>query len=235
MNYNILIVEDNDYTRKMMVNYLNKNGFSVYEASSGKEAIDIMKRSVIYLITLDLNLGDMEGGQILNSLRKQNIDIPVIVVSTIDKIDRKVKLFESGADDYLTKPFYNEELLVRIKKLLSRRYYNTALPNRLQEEIISPPFKINLLSYQAFKNGALLNMKKKVFNLFLYFVQNANIVLSKDQIYERVWGTAEDFNDNSITVHIHELRSLIEDDPGDPVYIKTIKGVGFIYSAESKN
>lgn len=231
MNYNILIIEDNEYTRKMMANYLKKNGYGVYESSSGKEAKDIMKKNIIDLVTLDLNLGDMDGEQILTSLRRQNIDIPVIIVSTIEGVDRKVKNFEAGADDYLTKPFYNEELLARIKKLLSRHNYKTAPPNRLQEVIISPPFKIDLLSYQAYKNGLLLNMKKKIFNLFLFFLQNENIVLSKDQIFDRVWGASEDFNDNTITVHIHALRSLIEDDPVNPRFIRTIKGVGFIYSS----
>ncbi len=215
----------------MISKYLVKNNFIVHSATNVKDAFSVLKKEFIDLIVLDLNLGDADGTEIILSLRRQNIDTPVIVISTIENIDCKVKTFEAGCDDYLTKPFYNEELLIRIKKLISQNNSLYKQAKLVQQEIISGPFRIDLQSYMVYKNKIQIQMKKKLFSLFLYFIQNENIVLSKEQIYNRVWGNEELYNDNTITVHLHLLRTLVEADCKSPLFIKTIKGVGFIYSS----
>lgn len=225
----ILVVEDNGRLRRFVSSNLKKNGYNVLEADSGKAAFEILKKSVPDLILLDLRLGDSNGIDILKTIRRQD-ELPVIIVSSIDSQNTKIDGFNIGCDDYITKPFYIEELLVRVKRLLERTEESKTQNNHIQETITSGPFTININSLSIYKNGKPIIMRKKLFEIFLFFVQNPEMIISYELLFNRIWGASESSRESSLYVHIRNLRSLIEDDPSKPKHIKTVKNSGYIYT-----
>ena len=129
MNHRILVVEDHEYLRKYIIKILQKENYQIFEASCGKKALQLLKTEIVDLILLDLGLGDMDGTEIIRLLRRQQNEIPIIVVSNFEQIDSKVNAFDLGCDDYITKPFYKEELLARIRRL-NRRGNKEADPGK---------------------------------------------------------------------------------------------------------
>lgn len=228
----ILVIEDNLKLRSYMKRHLESNGYTVTEASSGKDAFDRLKDIYFDLILLDLHLGDIDGMEILKTIRRQDELLPVIIVSSASNQDLKVTGFSSGCDDYITKPFYIEELIARVQRMLKK----SAITNRpkipLMKTLKSGPFTINLGSMEVTKNGKPLTMRKKLFSLFLHFVQNPGIVLSNNVLFSQVWDPSEEVNENSLYVHIRQLRALIEDNPDSPVYIRTVRNSGYRYTPD---
>jgi len=229
--YSILIIENDLYLRQTIINSLSKDNFILHEAASGRDGYTILGNTVVDLIILDLHLGDMDGSIILKSLRDQFIRTPVIIISTADSIQSKIENFTIGCDDYLTKPFYFEELIIRVKKLLKTNENLINNKNNTLDEIIEVgEFKFDFLRYKVDKNGKNIELNSKLFNLFFYLVKNKNTLLTREQIYQNIWSNENHINDNTLSVHIHMLRNLIEDDPKNPRYIKTIKSEGIIFS-----
>lgn len=230
----ILIVEDNSRLRKFMASSLKREGYQVEEASSGKEAYKHLREKLLDLVLLDLKLSDAMGIDILQTIRRQDEHLPVIIVSSINDRTMKVDGFEIGCDDYITKPFYVEELLVRVKRLLKRSAEGNVNPRKskgIREVIESGPFELDMHSLEVRKNGTPLEMRKKLFELLLFFLQHPDTVFSNEQIHEQVWDSRGGVSENSLYVHIRQLRQLIEDDPSKPRYIKTVRNSGYRYSA----
>lgn len=223
-----MIIEDHDFLRDFIEKILVKNKFEVLTAESGKEAIHIIKNSLIDFILLDLNLGDMHGTEIIKLLRAQNNDVPIIVVSNFAEVESKVLAFNLGCDDYLTKPFYKEELLVRIRTILKRRAVKDAQPV-IDETLKEGPFRIDFENSKAYLNDSELKLSKKLFNILSYFIKNKNQLISKAQLFSRFWDTNGSLNENTVSVHIHMLRNLIEENPQKPIFLQTKKGFGFIF------
>lgn len=228
----ILVVEDNNRLRRFVCSNLEKAGYSVLEADCGKAAFSILEQQYPDLILLDLRLGDYDGIEILRTIRRQEEYLPVIIVSSIDNQDIKVDGFNIGCDDYITKPFYVEELLGRVKRMLKRSENQSTGRGAICEQIKSGPFVLEVNSLSVTKNGEPLVMRKKLFDLFLYFVRNPGMVISYELIYNRIWDSPEEMKESSLYVHIRHLRAAIEDNPSKPRYIKTIKNVGYVYSPE---
>ncbi len=229
----ILVVEDSSKLRTYIASNLHNAGYEVEEASSGQEAFDILKNGCIDLVLLDLNLGDMNGMDLLKTVRRQDELLPVIIVSSITSHDSKLTGFSTGCDDYITKPFYVDELLARIRRMLEK----AALTNRravpLDETISSGPFMINVGTMEVTKNGEPIILRNKLFSLFLHFLRNPGIVLSNAVLFSQVWDPSEEVNENSLYVHIRQLRSIIEDNPDKPSYITTVRNAGYRYTPES--
>jgi DNA-binding response OmpR family regulator len=236
-NSTILVIEDNGRLRKFVASSLIKAGYRVLQADSGKSAFDILKTEYLDLVLLDLRLGDMDGLEILRTIRRQDETLPIIIVSSIDDQDIKVGGFDLGCDDYITKPFYVEELLGRVKRLLKRRNFRDSLgiPATVLERIISGPFELDIKTLRVFKNGQALDMRKKLFDLFLFFVRHPDTILSNEALFNRAWDSREDMNENSLYVHIRQLRKLVEDEPAKPRYIQTIRNAGYIFSLKGKD
>ena len=216
-----------------MASSLTREGYQVQEAESGKEAYEQLKNNLLDLVLLDLRLNDANGIDILQTIRRQDDHLPVIIVSSINDRTMKVDGFEIGCDDYITKPFYVEELLVRVKRLLKRSSNGSCSSVRgkkIEEIIESGPFSLNIHAMEIKKEGKALEMRKKLFELFLFFLQNPDTVFSNEQIHNHVWGSREEFSENSLYVHIRQLRQIIEDDPAKPRYIKTVRKAGYRYS-----
>jgi len=225
---NILVVEDHDYLRNYTMRILRENDYTVFGAQSGKEALLVLKKEEIDLILLDLDLGDMNGAEIIKILNRQNYDVPIIVVSNFEQIDTKVAAFDAGCDDYITKPYFKEELLARIRRTCSRT--QTKQGREAAKEIVqSGPFEINYKDCSVRKNGKDLRLSQKLFEIFSFMNQNRDQIISKEQLFTRFWGFEEEININTISVHIHMLRSKIEKTPSKPVFLKTKRGAGYIF------
>lgn len=231
-NKSILVIEDNDRLRRFMASNLGKTGYQVYEAESGKSAYNILKSSFIDLVLLDLQLGDINGIEILQTIRRQDENLPVIIVSSVNNQDTKINSFDIGCDDYIIKPFYVDELLGRVKRMLKRTRPGILPQKPVADRITSGPFELNINNLSVAKNGKILILRKKLFNLLLFFIRHPETVLSNEQLFDRAWDAQEDMNENSIYVHIRELRKLIEDNPAKPRFIKTVRSAGYIYSAD---
>lgn len=230
MNKKILVVEDSDRLRKFMVTNLEKTGYQTFEADSVRSAFDELKKNSIDLVLLDLRLTDSHGIEILKTIRRQNDFLPVIVVSSVSDLATKVNTFNNGCDDYITKPFYVDELLMRVERTLKRASIMRQNYDSIVEHLSSGPFILNIQNLTCTKNNMPIVMRKKIFMLMLFFLCNPDIVLSNQMLFDRVWDSIDKVNENSIYVHIRELRNLIEEDSSHPIYIRTVRGVGYLYS-----
>lgn len=226
----ILIVEDNARLRRYMQSVLTKEGYRVIEAADEKAAYGCLRGEFLDLVLLDLRLGEADGIEILRTIRRQDEDLPVIIVSSIADRDVKVTGFELGCDDYITKPFYSEELLGRINRLLKRVRPRMEGERILEGRVFSGPFELDIESLIVTKNGTKIEMRKKLFDLFLFFVRHPDSVISKETLFDRAWSSIEKMNENNLYVHIRELRILIEEEPSKPAFITTVRNVGFMYS-----
>lgn len=212
-----------------------KAGYEVFQAESLKTAYTELKAHLIDLVLLDLHLGQSDGIEILKTIRRQNKLLPVIIVSSITNLDMKVNGFDLGCDDYITKPFYIEELLSRIKRIFSRTREGHSSNPIITEEITSGPFILDIKTVTLTKNGKIIPLRKKLFDLMLFFMRNPEIVLSKEMLFDRAWEFLEGMNANSLYVHINQLRTLIEDDPDNPQFIKNIRNAGYFYTPGNGN
>lgn len=213
------------YTRKI----LEVEGYTVIEASSGTRILEMLKKNYADLLLLDLNLGDMDGSEILKTIRNQGMELPVIIVSSYGQIDRKVNAFDIGCDDYITKPYIKEELLARIKRLCRKSQSRTPAPE-FNEILTAGEFEVDFRNSRVLKQGKEIVLNRKLFEIFSFFLRNEGQVISKDQLFERFWWDQADPSENTLNVHIHMLREKIEDKPRKPKYLKTKRGIGFYFS-----
>lgn len=228
----ILIIEDSKRLREYMSSKLEKFHYTILQAGSGAEAYEILKKECFDLVLLDLNLGDIDGLEILKTIRRQNETLPVIIVSSIANNDTKITGFNIGCDDYITKPFYVDELISRIQRMLKRAEKGTTDKNPVIETISQRPFEINLVSMTLSKNGKAIPVRKKLFDLMLFFMKNPNVVLTSEKLFEEAWHDAFNVNENSLYVHMRQLRSLVEENPTKPKFIQTVRNAGYMFVPE---
>lgn len=229
MKYSILIVEDHDFLRTYTKKILLQNDFEVQDVSCGKDALAALNREDFDMILLDLNLGDMDGADIIRILRRQNNETPVIVISNFEQIDTKVNAFDLGCDDYITKPFYKEELLARIRRMQKRIRIERILPlDNVREDLIIDSFHLDYRDCSVRKDGSPLKLNRKLFELLSYFISNRNQIISKEQLLTRFWDDQDAPSENSLLVHIHMLRDQIEANPRSPEYLLNRRGQGYL-------
>ncbi|MBI9101687.1 MAG: response regulator transcription factor [Spirochaetales bacterium] len=229
MKEKILVAEDHDYLRNYIKKILVKENYQVSDAASGKEALTILKDEEIDLILLDLDLGDMTGTEIIKLLRRQNNTTPIIVISSFEQIDSKVNAFDLGCDDYITKPFYKEELLARIRRLSKRvNFIQSSTNNKVHEDISLGPFKVDYKSCTVFRNDKPLTLNRKLFDIMAFFIENNNQIITKDQLLSRFWSDQSFPSENTLSVHIHMLREQMETNPRNPEFLLTMRGKGYM-------
>lgn len=215
----ILIIEDDKDIHEMLKILLQQNRYLVLSAYSGTEGLLVYNDSVD-LILLDLMLPGKSGKEIIKELKAKK-DVPIIVMSAIHELDTKLDLFELGAEDYITKPFSNEELLARIKVHLRNKKEN-------QNTILK--FKdIELLkdTYQVFCRHQEVVLTKHEFELLKILMENPNQVLTKSALFDGVWGDEDSADDNTLNVHISKVRNKLKEQNPDGEYIETIWGIGY--------
>jgi DNA-binding response OmpR family regulator len=232
MKDKILVVEDELALRETLEYSLQRQGYEVLTAADGLTAIDLAKAEEPDLLLLDLMLPGLDGFEVCRILR-QDMNVPILMLTAkADEIDKVVGL-EVGADDYLTKPFSMRELLARVKALLRRM---RMIEEELSETQSAPPesvqfhfddLTINQTRREVYRSGELLHLKPKEYDLLLYIAQNRGRVLSRDQILQEVWGWEYSGGTRTVDVHVRWLREKIEPDPSNPVRIMTVRGVGY--------
>ncbi len=222
----VLLVDDEDNIRELMKAYILREGYLVYEARDGEEAIKLQHQVKPHIVVLDLMLPGMDGLEVCRLLRETS-DVYIIMVTARGEEGDRILGLNEGADDYLTKPFSPRELVARINALV-RRLTNEDETLRFGE------LEINPLARSAFKGRENIELSSLQFNLLLVLASHKGIVLSRQQIIDKVWGYDWSPDDRLVDVHIGNLRKKIEDDPGNPQYIKTVRGVGYLFWGELK-
>jgi len=230
----ILVVDDDDDLRDFTINCLETEGFNTMSAVSGKDALSKIDDSVD-LVLLDLNLPDIDGEDVLKQLKNENELLPVIVVSGKLSVSSKVLTLGLGADDYVTKPFSEDELIARIKTNLKKySLFGKISENQNADEIKIGNIVLDRRAFIATIDGKEFKLSPRIFSLLRYFMENSGEVIDKKTIYKNVWKD-ETFDDNTVTVFIRKLRRIIELDPGKPKYLLTIWGEGYKFTPSGKS
>ena len=233
-NRKILIVDDEVELLNLLKMVLTKEGFkNIYTAQNGNDAIDLFKNINPDLAILDVMLPDMEGYDICKIIRKTS-NIPVLFLSAKgEELDRIMGL-AIGADDYITKPFSPKEVVLRVKIQLKKYMMinNNKLNNK--EKLTIKPFEVDEEKSEVRKNGYIIELKPKEYKMFLYMLKHKNKIISKERFCDEVWGENFFGFDNTIMVHIRKLREKIEENPSNPKYILTVKGLGYKLQIEDE-
>lgn len=220
---NLFVLEDDSAIALGLTYSLENEGYNVILAKSVKEAMEIIKNQKFSLYILDLTLPDGSGYDVCKEIKKIG-DLPVIFLTAFDDEVNVVMGFEFGADDYISKPFRLKELLVRIKSVL-RRYNKDSADGVIKIKELT----INTNEAKVYKNGNEIVLTAMEYRLLLILLNNRGKVLSRTQLLENIWDIDGDFvEDNTLTVYIKRLRDKIEDEPTKPVYIKTMRGLGYV-------
>lgn len=231
---NILVVDDDIKINKLVSQYLKEQGLVSYSAHNGKDLDKILDKNQIDLIVLDLMLPDESGLDICKRLRVNKINIPIIMLTAKgDEVDRILGL-EMGADDYLPKPFNPRELLARITAILRRQSPNENTLSKKAEVTKFGIFEFNPSERVLKKDGVPIDLTSGEFDLVKVFIENANQPLSREKIMQLVRGKELEVFDRSIDVQISRIRKHIEEDPNNPIYLKTKWGYGYVFEIPNK-
>lgn len=222
--YKILIIEDESRVASLLQNGLEENGYQTMVAYDGLMGLRLFQAHSFDLVISDVVLPKMDGFELCKEIRKLNPYIPILMLTALGTTDDKLDGFDAGADDYMVKPFDFRELNARLKVLLKRGNGNT---QDLPQELVYADLRIDLQKKNAERNGIPVKLSPKEYNLLLYMVENADRVLSRVEIAEKVWNTHFDTGTNFIDVYINYLRKKIDRD-FEPKLIHTKAGMGFI-------
>lgn len=223
----IFLLEDDDAIAMGLSYSLENEGYTVTVATSVSQALEIINQKKFSMYLLDLTLPDGSGYSVCKRIKEIG-DFPVIFLTAYDDEVNVVMGFELGADDYITKPFRLKELLVRIKSVF-RRYNNDSTDGKIKVKDLV----VNTNEAKVYKNGNEIVLTAMEYRLLLILLNNRGCVLSRTQLLENIWDVAGDFvEDNTLTVYIKRLRDKIEENPTEPKYIKTIRGLGYIIENE---
>lgn len=225
MNEKVLIVDDDNEIRNVVSIYLKNEGYEVLQAENGYKALEIIKAESIDLVLLDIMMPKINGIEVCNEIRK-NYVMPIIFLSAKDAEIDKILGLSSGAEDYITKPFSTVELIARVKSQL-RRYKRYNQTDKNEKIIEIGNLKINSDTRQVFVGNREVSLTSKEFDILELLVRNKGIIMSIPRIYETVWKEGFFKSDNTVMVHITNIRQKIEEDPKNPIYIKTVWGVGY--------
>ncbi|KAB2337075.1 response regulator transcription factor [Cytobacillus depressus] len=231
-NGKILIVEDEKSIRKLVAFNLQRSNFDVIEAAEGKIALQLVKEQSPSLVILDLMLPDMDGFEICTTIREENPLLPIIILSARGQDMDKILGLELGADDYIVKPFNPLELVARVRTVLRRTELSSQLVK--VEKIESGPYVLELKTQRVYKSGKLLKLTPREFQLMKFFFERLNMPITRDEFLDEVWGLDYFGDPKTVDVHIRRLREKIEDDPSNPLYLKTIWGLGYCFQESEK-
>ena len=224
MNKKILIVEDEESISNIIAFNLKNNGYEVEQVFDGEKALDISLKNDFDLILLDIMLPNLSGIEICKEIRKKSI-VPIIMLTAKDEEVQKLLGLEVGADDYITKPFKMKELIARIRAKMRR------VELQKEDKVIRlGNLTFDMKAYKVEKSGKVLNLTITEFNVLKHLIINRSNVITRETILEEVWGY-EYFGDiRTVDVTVRRIREKIEDNPGEPKYLLTKRGVGYYCS-----
>ncbi|MFR8011815.1 MAG: response regulator transcription factor [Clostridia bacterium] len=223
----ILIIEDDESIAAIERDYLTVNEFEVDIAATGPEGIALGRTGQYDLILLDVMIPGMDGFSVCRTLRKE-LDIPIIMVTArLDDID-KIRGLGLGADGYITKPFSPNVLIAHVKANLAQYARLKGKEGRSsRSELVIGEIRVNTDSHRVYVRGREVELKNKEYELLLFLMKNADIVFSREDLYERIWGYDALGDNATVSVHINRLREKIERDLSHPEYIVTVRGAGY--------
>jgi len=224
----IMIVEDEPGIRGMTHRFLNQEGYHVVPVENGEQALESLNSVQPHLILLDIEMPGIDGFTVCREVRRK-MTIPIIFLSVRrNKLD-KVKCFELGGDDYVTKPFDFEELAARIKANIRR--YHAYYQSEKQSNILKfNGLEIDLYKYECRLDGKLIDLSTKEMELLIHLAKHPNQVWGHEQLYDHIWTLEATGNIETVKVHISFLRKKLESDPKNPKFIKTVRGFGYLFS-----
>jgi DNA-binding response OmpR family regulator len=223
----LLIVEDERAVARGLEYGLSREGFEVLIAENGRQAIELTRIHDPHLILLDIRLPDISGFDVCRLLRNDGKRMPILMLTARDEEVDKVLGLELGADDYIVKPFSIRELTSRVRAQLRRAYGELAVDSNY-ERMRSGEIEIDIEKLQVLRSGELVPLTAIEFRLLRYLVSHPNRPFSRGALIEEVWGfNGEIGSDRTVDVHIRHLRQKIEEDPANPRWILTVRGVGY--------
>lgn len=225
----ILIVEDNSRVSSLLKRGLESQEYQVYISEDAEDAIVLLNKISFDLAITDIMLPKMNGIDLCKLIKQQHPDLPIIMLTALGTIDEKIEGFDAGADDYMVKPFEIRELYVRIKAILQRG--STKNKEAYLTDLEYHDLKIDKKFNRVFRNGKEIELTPKEFKLLVFLVNNAERILTREEIAENVWGNHFDTGTNYIDVYIAYLRKKIDKD-FDSKLIHTKPGVGFIFASQ---
>ena len=214
----IIVVEDNEEIGGLLQDFLIAEGYDAYLAVTGEEGLEVFESEGAKLFILDIMLPGMDGFAVCSKIREKD-NTPIIIVSAKDSKEDKLNGILLGADDYIEKPYDIDILLAKVKGIFKRRYST--------DEIVCGDVKLDKIGHRVYKNGEEKSLNAKEYALLLYLMENQDKVISKDELFNKIWGFDSDSEPQTLTVHIKWLREKLENDPKKPVHIQTVWGVGY--------
>jgi DNA-binding response OmpR family regulator len=226
----ILVVDDEPDLVQLISYNLTREGFKVSSDSDGEEALDQIKKGAFNLAIIDLMLPGIQGTELCRIIKNnpKTAAIPIIMLTAKGDVEDKVRGFEVGADDYMTKPFSPKELIARVHAVL-RRTAETITRDKI---ITIGSLRIDKERYTVSKGNVPVKLSATEFKLLLYLAERRRRVFSRDQLLDALWEDDAFVEPRTVDVHIRRLRAQIEDDPANPVYVKTRRGVGYYVDSE---
>lgn len=214
----IIIVEDNEELGGLLADFLMAEGYDTYLAVSGEEAIEIYEAEGAKLIILDIMLPGMDGFAVCGRIR-QKADVPILIVSAKDSKEDQLNGLMLGADDYIEKPYDIDILIAKVKGIFKRRYS--------KEELVDGAIRIDKVGRKLYLEEQEISVTAKELELLIYLMENKGKVISKEELFNKVWGIDSESEQQTLTVHIKWLREKLEKDPKKPVHIQTVWGIGY--------
>jgi DNA-binding response OmpR family regulator len=220
----ILIVDDEPRMIRVIRMNLEHDGFDVYDAISGTKALEQLRDKIPHLVLLDVMMPDLDGFETLRLIREIST-VPVIMLTAKGEEDDRIRGLELGADDYITKPFSPRELVSRVRAVLRR----TEMPSVVTHEVIEVDdrLKLDFDRREVWVEGSLIKLRPTEYRLLYHLVQNAGWVVPHEQLLAKVWGYEYRDETHYLRLYINYLRKKLEEDPADPKYILTERGVGY--------
>ena len=219
----VLIVDDDTAVLTILYKVIKSNGLEADTASSGEQALALLTQREYELLLLDINMKGMDGFEVIQTIRRNGLKIPIIIVSGRKEDYDTLYGLDIGADDYITKPFNPITLGAKVKALIRRS--RNKLPGA-ESDLTAGPFRYNTSTLRFYKNGVEIPLSAKENAMMKLFIDNVNRIFSKDMLYDLLWGEAI-IDENAIMVYVNRLRAKIEEDPAHPAYIQTVRGLGY--------
>lgn len=225
----ILIIEDEQTLARVLQSYLEREGFQVITANRGDTGYDMILTRDVDLVLLDLNLPGMDGMDIAREIVKQRNTPIIIITARVEEFD-KLKGLETGADDYITKPFSPREVVARVKTVLRRVNRQVEEPLKVENRFL----QIDVNAHTVKKAGRLIELTPSEFEILVLLARNPGRVYTRYQLLEAIQGQSFEGYERTIDAHIKNLRAKIEDDAKNPVLIRTVFGIGYKFLADEE-
>lgn len=217
--FNILIVEDDKNLRKLITTYLRKNNYNTFEAVNGEQALNVLDTNYIDLIISDIMMPEMDGYELIKSLREAKYEIPILIITAKSELEDKKTGFQLGADDYMVKPIDIEEMLLRVQVLLKRS------KSASEKKIKIGDLNLDYKQLSVIKNEKVYNLAQKEFYLLFKLLSTPNTIFTRQELIEEVWGLENESDYRTVDVHIKRIREKLND--VNEFEIVTIRGIGY--------